>query len=104
MIITTEQIEKVQNAMKIAKLLPEKPTIDLVGSWVWLSFSGKPSEGTRQIMKDNRFYWQKVKKMWYFSGHKKFKVKRTEDWINIVAKYGQKRVFEHEEEKEKQAA
>ena len=51
----TLQLLKMQ--ANIAAALPGVKSLQLVGRWLWLEFTGKPTAEIRQQLKDNRWSW-----------------------------------------------
>src|SRR3990172_9372354 len=43
-----------------------KPTfhVEVIGSWVWLSFDAIPNEGIRAYLKENKYHWNRKRKTW----------------------------------------
>ena len=74
------ELEKV-----IAQILHyEDITIDVVGSWIWLSGNTKPLKDT---LKKLNFKWASKKKMWYY-GEMKGKSHKEQSLDEIKGKYG----------------
>lgn len=38
--------------------------VEIIGAWVWLTFSGKPSDEVRTMLKDAGFRWAKNRGQW----------------------------------------
>ena len=69
----------------ISKILHfENITIEVVGSWVWVSGSTKE---IKETLKDLGFKWAKQKKMWYF-GESKKRSSKPKSMDYIKNKYG----------------
>ena len=50
----------------LAAALPGVKSLQLVGRWLWLEFTGKPTEEIRQQLKDNRWSWAPKKGKWTY--------------------------------------
>ena len=50
----------------IAAALPGVKSLQLVGRWLWLEFTGKPTAEIRQQLKDNRWAWAPKKGKWTY--------------------------------------
>lgn len=60
----TLQLLKMQ--ANIAAALPGVKSLQLVGRWLWLEFTGKPTAEIRQQLKDNRWSWAPKKGKWTY--------------------------------------
>jgi hypothetical protein len=61
----------------------------LVGSWIWIEFSGKPEKETREELKSNGFKWHNTKGQWFFPGSPCWRGKGREYSLpEIIEKYG----------------
>ena len=60
----TLQLLKMQ--AKLAAALPGVKSLQLVGRWLWLEFTGKPTEEIRKQLKDNRWSWAPKKGKWTY--------------------------------------
>ena len=60
----TLQLLKMQ--ANIAAALPGVKSLQLVGRWLWLEFTGKPTEEIRKQLKDNRWSWAPKKGKWTY--------------------------------------
>lgn len=60
----TLQLLKMQ--ANLAAALPGVKSLQLVGRWLWLEFTGKPTEEIRQQLKDNRWSWAPKKGKWTY--------------------------------------
>jgi hypothetical protein len=71
---------------KIISLIPhfENITIELVGSWIWVSGDTK---SIKDKLKELGFKWASKKKMWYF-GEMKSKNPHPKSMNEIKSKYG----------------
>ena len=66
-------------------------TIEICGSWVWVSGDTKPC---KEILKENGFKWASKKLMWYFRPDDyKSKGKGKHSIDEIREKYGSERVY-----------
>lgn len=69
----------------ISKILHfENITIEVVGSWIWLSGETKP---IKDKLKDLNFKWASKKKMWYY-GEMKGRSHKEKSLDEIKSKYG----------------
>ena len=60
----TLQLLKMQ--ANLAAALPGVKSLQLVGRWLWLEFTGKPTEEIRKQLKDNRWSWAPKKGKWTY--------------------------------------
>ena len=60
----TLQLLKMQ--ANLAAALPGVKSLQLVGRWLWLEFTGKPTAEIRQQLKDNRWSWAPKKGKWTY--------------------------------------
>ena len=60
----TLQLLKMQ--ANLAATLPGVKSLQLVGRWLWLEFTGKPTEEIRKQLKDNRWSWAPKKGKWTY--------------------------------------
>ena len=63
----------------------ENITIELVGSWIWVSGDTKE---IKDKLKDLGFKWASKKKMWYFGEFKGVNMGKTKSMNDIKNKYG----------------
>ena len=73
----------------------ENITIELVGSWIWVS--GETKE-IKEKLKDLGFKWASKKKMWYYGEKKVFNKGKTKSMEEIKSKYDSK-TFKSKEKK-----
>jgi len=73
----------------------ENITIELVGSWIWLSADTK---SIKDILKDLNFKWAFKKKMWYY-GEMKGKNLKPKSMNDIKNKYGSQTLKSKENKK-----
>lgn len=59
----------------------------ITGAWVWVDFSGKPSDKTREALKAEGFKWAPKKGKWYFAGRPRVG-RKPMGWDYITSKYG----------------
>lgn len=77
--------EELSEALKCVQGL-ENVTIEVVGSWVWISGDTYPH---RKIIKDCGFLWASKKKMWYYRPEgSKTRSKGDKSYDEIKDKYG----------------
>lgn len=60
----TYQLLKAQATL--AATLPGVKSLQLVGRWLWLEFTGKPTAEIRQQLKDNKWSWAPKKGKWTY--------------------------------------
>ena len=60
----TLQLLKMQ--ANLAATLPGVKSLQLVGRWLWLEFTGKPTAEIRQQLKENRWSWAPKKGKWTY--------------------------------------
>jgi len=73
----------------------EDITIELVGSWVWLSGNTKE---IKEVLKELGFKWASKKKMWYY-GEMKGRNPKQKSMDEIKGKYGSKTFKDKEKDK-----
>lgn len=59
-------LQLLKRQAKLAAALPGVKSLQLVGRWLWLEFTGKPTEEIRQQLKDNRWSWAPKKGKWTY--------------------------------------
>ena len=59
-------LQLLKRQANIAAALPGVKSLQLVGRWIWLEFTGKPTEEIRQQLKDNRWSWAPKKGKWTY--------------------------------------
>ena len=59
-------LQLLKRQANIAAALPGVKSLQLVGRWLWLEFTGKPTEEIRQQLKDNRWSWAPKKGKWTY--------------------------------------
>ena len=64
----TDEEGKVYSDLIMACMNFEEVTIEIIGSWIWLSGNTKIYSAE---IKDLGFFWSKNKKAWYFNGSEK---------------------------------
>lgn len=74
----------------------ENITIELVGSWIWVSGDTKE---IKEKLKELGFRWAKVKKMWYFGEMKGTNMGKTKSMNDIKNKYGSETMKSKEKKK-----
>ena len=42
--------------------------VDIVGNWIWVRFQSKPSENTRNWLKEHSYHWNHKRNVWQFAG------------------------------------
>ena len=60
----TLQLLKMQ--ANLAAALPGVKSLQLVGRWLWLEFSGKPTAEIREQLKSNKWTWAPKKGKWTY--------------------------------------
>lgn len=73
----------------IADILYLDITIEIVGSWIWLSGDTKPY---KEILKTANFRWHNKRKKWFWTNQEKSKVYSKKDFDSLKEKYGCKEV------------
>jgi hypothetical protein len=59
--------ERLQSALAVLPTLPTpSKEVEVIGSWVWVSFSGKPCDQTRAMLKEAGYRWARKKARWYY--------------------------------------
>ena len=58
---------RLAEATRIATTVNAKK-IELIGTWLWVKFSEKPSVETRTTLKENGFTWHAKRKCWVYAG------------------------------------
>ena len=59
-------LQLLKRQANIAANLPGVKSLQLVGRWLWLEFTGKPTAEIRQQLKDNRWSWAPKKGKWTY--------------------------------------
>ena len=59
-------LQLLKRQANIAAALPGVKSLQLVGRWLWLEFTGQPTEDIRQQLKDNRWSWAPKKGKWTY--------------------------------------
>lgn len=59
-------LQLLKQQANIAAALPGVKSLQLVGRWLWLEFTGKPTAEIRQQLKDNRWSWAPKKGKWTY--------------------------------------
>ena len=59
-------LQLLKRQANLAATLPGVKSLQLVGRWLWLEFTGKPTEEIRQQLKDNRWSWAPKKGKWTY--------------------------------------
>ena len=59
-------LQLLKRQANLAATLPGVKSPQLVGRWLWLEFTGKPTEEIRQQLKDNRWSWAPKKGKWTY--------------------------------------
>ena len=59
-------LQLLKRQANIAAALPGVKSLQLVGRWLWLEFTGKPTAEIRQQLKDNRWSWAPKKGKWTY--------------------------------------
>lgn len=59
-------LQLLKRQANIAATLPGVKSLQLVGRWLWLEFTGKPTEEIRKQLKDNRWSWAPKKGKWTY--------------------------------------
>ena len=59
-------LQLLKRQANIAAALPGVKSLQLVGRWLWLEFTGKPTEEIRKQLKDNRWSWAPKKGKWTY--------------------------------------
>jgi len=60
---------------------------EIVGDWIWLRFSEKPSEDCRTYLKDMGFHWNSKRMIWQYAGsQKRVSSPASSDYLRM--KYG----------------
>lgn len=59
-------LQLLKRQANIAAALPGVKSLQLVGRWLWLEFTGKPTAEIRQQLKDNRWSWAPKKDKWTY--------------------------------------
>lgn len=49
-------------------ILAECTRFEVIGAWVWVWFSGKPSDDCRESLKSAGFHWNKTRACWQHTG------------------------------------
>ncbi len=89
--------------VEFVKTLKENPIIELIGTWLWLSFPVKPEETTRESLKAQGFFWSVKKSKWFYNGRPRKARKASNLTLEQIRyKYGAKVL--NEEDQERQAA
>ena len=76
------------------KVKRECPTADveIIGCWVWVSFPGIPSPAIREMLKSERFHWNRSRQCWQFAGKPSGRSRAARAYI--AEKYGAQTVEE----------
>ena len=59
-------LQLLKRQANLAAALPGVKSLQLVGRWLWLEFTGKPTEEIRKQLKDNRWSWAPKKGKWTY--------------------------------------
>ena len=59
-------LQLLKRQANLAATLPGVKSLQLVGRWLWLEFTGKPTEEIRKQLKDNRWSWAPKKGKWTY--------------------------------------
>ena len=59
-------LQLLKRQANLAANLPGVKSLQLVGRWLWLEFTGKPTEEIRKQLKDNRWSWAPKKGKWTY--------------------------------------
>ena len=59
-------LQLLKQQANLAAALPGVKSLQLVGRWLWLEFTGKPTEEIRKQLKDNRWSWAPKKGKWTY--------------------------------------
>ena len=59
-------LQLLKRQANLAAALPGVKSLQLVGRWLWLEFTGKPTAEIRQQLKDNRWSWAPKKGKWTY--------------------------------------
>ena len=80
-----EFAEVIQSIIHLAGI-----TIEIIGSWVWVTGNTYPY---RETLKENRFFWSKPKKAWYYTGAEE-KIRRRGRYTmeQVRSRYGSQTV------------
>lgn len=70
---TDEAVTELEQKRVLACSLPETPTMELNGTWLWLLFSSgnKPSEDSRTKLKAAGFWFSGKHQKWIYNGKRK---------------------------------
>lgn len=83
--------EILQAALTFIKTV-DGANIEICGSWLWVTFEGKPNAATRETLKAQGFRWAPKKARWYFREEPEEGSKRrygkSVDMNKIRMKYG----------------
>lgn len=63
-------LQLLKRQANLAATLPGVKSLQLVGRWLWLEFTGKPTEEIRKQLKDNRWSWAPKKGKWTYHNPK----------------------------------
>ena len=59
-------LQLLKRQANLAAALPGVKSLQLVGRWLWLEFTGKPTAEIRQQLKENRWSWAPKKGKWTY--------------------------------------
>ena len=59
-------LQLLKRQANLAAALPGVKSLQIVGRWLWLEFTGKPTAEIRQQLKDNRWSWAPKKGKWTY--------------------------------------
>ena len=59
-------LQLLKRQANLAAALPGVKSLQLVGRWLWLEFTGKPTEEIRKQLKDNRWSWAPKEGKWTY--------------------------------------
>ena len=84
---TAVQMQDVKaRAAHIAHMAPGAD-VSIIGTWIWATFPGKPSDDIRAALKEAKFRWNARRHCWQW-GHSKG-VKSPKGREYLAAKYGE---------------
>lgn len=96
--MTDEKTQIIGNALNVTRALPEKPAVELVGTWLWIRFDSKPSDDSRTKLKGACCFWSQKNNRWYCNGANRRGGKGSKTWNEKVKTYGVRNVTEKAEE------
>lgn len=82
---TLTAVELAEKAARIKRAVPEAE-VEIIGTWVWVTFTARPVEAVRELLKLERFRYNSKRQLWQFAGCRS--VGSPKNSIELGWKYG----------------